>query len=72
MSHHGHILVVDDERSMREFLEIFFEREGYKVTTAPGVDEAEVCLENECRCPNAEDSISSMRRGIYPQKPQSS
>lgn len=47
MSHHGHILVVDDERSMREFLEIFFEREGYKVTTAPGVDEAEVCLEND-------------------------
>jgi two-component system, NtrC family, response regulator PilR len=47
MSHHGHILVVDDERSMREFLEIFFQREGYKVTTAPGVDEAEVCLEND-------------------------
>ena len=26
------ILVVDDERSMREFLEIFFGREGYAVT----------------------------------------
>jgi two-component system, NtrC family, response regulator PilR len=47
MSDRGHILVVDDERSMREFLQIFFEREGYKVTTAPGVDEAEVCLEND-------------------------
>ncbi len=47
MSHCGHILVVDDERSMREFLQIFFVREGYKVTTAPGVDEAEVCLEND-------------------------
>ena len=47
MNRKGNILVVDDERSMREFLEIFFQREGYGVTTAPGVDEAEVCLENE-------------------------
>jgi len=41
------ILVVDDEPSMREFLEIFFRREGYAVETAPGVDEAVVCLEND-------------------------
>jgi len=47
MSDQGHILVVDDERSMREFLEIFFRREGYAVTTAPGVDAAEICLEND-------------------------
>ena len=47
MTHEGHILVVDDERSMREFLEIFFQREGYKVTTAPGVDQAEAYLEND-------------------------
>ena len=47
MTHDAHILVVDDERSMREFLEIFFQREGYKVTTAPGVDQAEVHLEND-------------------------
>ena len=47
MKHEAHILVVDDERSMREFLEIFFQREGYKVTTAPGVDQAEVHLEND-------------------------
>ncbi|MDE0886536.1 MAG: sigma-54 dependent transcriptional regulator [Myxococcota bacterium] len=47
MTDKGHILVVDDERSMREFLEIFFQREGYRVSTAPGVDEAEVCLEND-------------------------
>ena len=47
MTDKGHILVVDDERSMREFLEIFFQREGYRVTTAPGVDEAEVCLESD-------------------------
>jgi two-component system response regulator PilR (NtrC family) len=29
------ILVVDDELSMREFLKILLEKEGYKVTTAP-------------------------------------
>ena len=34
------ILVVDDERSLREFLEIFFRREGYDVRTAASVDEA--------------------------------
>jgi two-component system response regulator PilR (NtrC family) len=34
------ILVVDDERSMREFLEIFFRREGYEVTTADSVEQA--------------------------------
>jgi len=34
------ILVVDDERSMREFLEIFFRREGYGVTTAESVEQA--------------------------------
>jgi two-component system response regulator PilR (NtrC family) len=34
------ILVVDDEQSMREFLEIFFRREGFEVTTAADVDSA--------------------------------
>jgi two-component system response regulator PilR (NtrC family) len=38
------ILVVDDERSLREFLEIFFRREGYTVVTAASVDEALVAL----------------------------
>jgi len=38
------ILVVDDERSLREFLEIFFRREGYGVVTAASVDEALVAL----------------------------
>jgi len=38
------ILVVDDERSLREFLEIFFRREGYEVTTAASVDEAQVAV----------------------------
>jgi two-component system response regulator PilR (NtrC family) len=33
----GHILVVDDERSLREFLTILLEKEGYEVTTADSV-----------------------------------
>jgi len=41
------ILVVDDEQSMREFLEIFFRREGYDVTTAADVDSAVMRIEND-------------------------
>ena len=47
MSERAHILVVDDERSMREFLEIFFRREGYTVTTAESVDTGLVVIEND-------------------------
>ena len=43
----AHILVVDDERSMRDFLEIFFRRAGHAVTTASDVDSALVSLEAE-------------------------
>jgi two-component system response regulator PilR (NtrC family) len=39
------ILVVDDERSMQEFLEIFLRREGYDVVTAGDVDTAVAHLE---------------------------
>ncbi len=41
------ILIVDDERSMREFLEILFRREGFEVSTAPDVRSAVACLEND-------------------------
>ncbi len=41
------ILVVDDERSMREFLEIFFVREGYETSTAGDVDTALLALESD-------------------------
>ena len=34
------ILVVDDERSMRDFLKILLTREGYKVHTAPNGTDA--------------------------------
>jgi two-component system response regulator PilR (NtrC family) len=39
------ILVVDDERSMQEFLEIFLRREGFDVATAGDVDAALVAVE---------------------------
>ncbi len=41
------LLVVDDEQSMREFLEIFLRREGYEVSTAENVDTALAHLESD-------------------------
>ena len=41
------ILVVDDEQSMRGFLEIFLAREGYAVCTAADVDTAAAHLESD-------------------------
>jgi len=41
------VLVVDDERSMQEFLEIFLRREGYDVQTASDVDTAIAQLESD-------------------------
>ncbi|HEX7499638.1 MAG TPA: sigma-54 dependent transcriptional regulator [Polyangia bacterium] len=38
--HTGDILVVDDERSMREFLGIYLRREGYRIEVASGGTEA--------------------------------
>jgi two-component system response regulator PilR (NtrC family) len=36
----GDILIVDDERSMRDFLGIYLRREGYRIEAAPGATEA--------------------------------
>ena len=47
MSSRARILVVDDERSMQEFLEIFFRREGYDVVTVGDVASALARLEND-------------------------
>ena len=47
MSTKARILVVDDERSMQEFLEIFFRSEGYDVVTTGDVDTALAHLEND-------------------------
>lgn len=43
----GKILIVDDERSMREFLSIYFKRNGFEVSTAPGGKEALEVVEKE-------------------------
>lgn len=40
MSDKSHILIVDDERSMQEFLEIFFRRDGHVVSVASGTSDA--------------------------------
>jgi two-component system response regulator PilR (NtrC family) len=45
VSHKARVLVVDDEQSMREFLEIFFRGEGYDVTTAADVDSALIAVD---------------------------
>ena len=45
MSERAHILVVDDEPSMQEFLEIFLTREGYSAATASDVDQATTQLD---------------------------
>jgi two-component system response regulator PilR (NtrC family) len=45
VSAQARVLVVDDEQSMREFLEIFLRSEGYAVRTADGVAAARVELE---------------------------
>ena len=45
MKEPARILVVDDERSLREFLEIFFRREGFSVTTAASADEALIAID---------------------------
>ena len=47
MSEQARILVVDDEQSMREFLEIFFRREGFEVVTTGDVDAALVAIESD-------------------------
>ena len=47
MNAKARILVVDDERSMQEFLEIFFRSEGYDVVAAGSVEEATIHLEND-------------------------
>jgi len=39
-----YVLVVDDEQSLRQFLEIFLEKEGYAVDTAGSLEEAEAAI----------------------------
>ena len=43
----GNILIVDDERSMRDMLEIFLSREGYSVHCSSSASDALEVLEKE-------------------------
>lgn len=43
----GHILIVEDERDIRELLRLCVESSGYRVTTAGSVSEARALLSNE-------------------------
>jgi two-component system response regulator PilR (NtrC family) len=45
-THTGDILIVDDERSMREFLGIYLRREGYRIEAAQGGAEAMAALKS--------------------------
>ena len=47
MSARGRILIVDDERSMQEFLEIFLRSERYETVTAGDLESARAHLEND-------------------------
>ena len=47
MSGRARVLVVDDEPSMREFLEIFFRREGFDVATAANGDAALAAIQGD-------------------------
>jgi two-component system response regulator PilR (NtrC family) len=47
MSARARVLVVDDERSMQEFLEIFLRSEGYEAVTASGLQSAMTHLESD-------------------------
>ena len=55
----GRILVVDDERSMREMLEIFLGREGYSVVGHSSANEAVSSLEED-----REYDLHHIRRGV--------
>ncbi|MBJ6759374.1 sigma-54-dependent Fis family transcriptional regulator [Myxococcaceae bacterium JPH2] len=55
----GHILVVDDELSMREYLEVLLIREGYSVTSVAGVKPAREALSRE----SVDLVISDMKLG---------
>ena len=55
----GSVLVVDDERSMREFLAIYLRREGHEVTVAESGRAAIEALDSPARAPEAASGSSS-------------
>jgi two-component system, NtrC family, response regulator PilR len=74
-THTGDILIVDDERSMREFLGIYLRREGYRIEAAPGSNEAIAALRSrvfdvvitDLRMPGADGlSILAEAKRLHP------
>ena len=67
-----YILVVDDEQSLRQFLEIFLKREGYEVDTAASLEEAEQAISRnvydlvltDLRMSGPEDGLKVLRAAI--------
>ncbi len=60
MTQQYHILVVDDEFSMREVLEIVLENAGYKISSAADIEEAIALLEKQ----NFDAVLTDLRIGI--------
>ncbi len=66
------ILVVDDEQSLRQFLEIFLRREGYEVDTAASLEEAEKAISRnvydlvltDLRMSGQDDGLKVLRAAI--------
>jgi two-component system response regulator PilR (NtrC family) len=74
-THTGDILIVDDERSMREFLGIYLRREGYRIEAAQGGTEAIAALKSrafdvvitDLRMPDADGlSILAEAKRLHP------
>ncbi len=67
-----YILVVDDEQSLRQFLEIFLEKEGYEVDTAASLEEAEEAISRnvydlvltDLRMAGEDDGLKVLRAAI--------
>jgi len=56
MTDKGHILVVDDEASLRETFEAFLVDDGYRVTLADSYETAIYCLYRDCKVTEEKES----------------
>ncbi len=56
-----YVLVVDDEQSLRQVLELFFKKEGFEVDTASSLAEAEAAIAS-----NAYDLVLTDLRMTHP------
>ncbi len=67
-----YVLVVDDEQSLRQLLELFFRKEGFEVDTASSLAEAEKAIESKAydlvltdlRMAKADDGLNVLRAAV--------